>query len=293
MRGKGVIHFTSLPVTTIAGLGTRECGPAAAPTICFLHGGGVGGWMWRPQVEVFQHDYHCLIPDLPEHGLSADTRPLTIVDAARRVAQLIAERAHGGRAHVVGVSLGAQIVVQLLSVDPKVVDHAFVSSASLHEVPSFGLLSPPSLALTYWLFLAPFKGNDGYIRLNMKGAAGLPDGYFQEFRASFRGMTAEAFVHTLTENQRFRLPAGLEHMQTPTLVTAGLHEYAIMRRSARELAATLPQGEGYLVSLSKRIAEEHGWNLYAPEIFNAVLRAWIVDHPLPVRPELQPLKDTQ
>ena len=38
-------------------------------------------------------------------------------------------------------------------------------------------------------------------------------------------------------------------------------------------------------------AEEHGWNLYAPGTFNAVLRAWIEDRPLPVGPELHLFKD--
>ena len=40
-----------------------EHGPADAPTIVFLHGGGGGGWMWRPQVEGLP-DYHLLVPDL-------------------------------------------------------------------------------------------------------------------------------------------------------------------------------------------------------------------------------------
>jgi pimeloyl-ACP methyl ester carboxylesterase len=95
--------FETLPLITVAGLCVREGGPDNAPTICFLHGGGVGGWMWRPQVEALQDTYHCLIPDLPEHGLSAAVQPFTIADAARRIAELIRERGHRGRAHVIGL----------------------------------------------------------------------------------------------------------------------------------------------------------------------------------------------
>src|SRR5258708_7572840 len=85
-----------------------EFGPAQAPSILFLHGGGVGGWSWRPQIEAFQADYHLLVPDLPEHGQSLDVAPFSMNDAAARMAELIHRRAHGGHAHVVGLSLGAQ-----------------------------------------------------------------------------------------------------------------------------------------------------------------------------------------
>jgi hypothetical protein len=92
----------------------------------------------------------------------------------------------------------------------------------------------------------------------------------------------------LLENQRFRVPTGLDQGQVPALIVAGQHELAIVRRSARDLAAALSAGQGYLVTFSKRGAEEHSWNLQQPELFNAVTRAWFTDQPLP--PELVPLR---
>lgn len=48
----------------------QEYGNKSAPTMMvFLHGAGVSGWMWDKQVDYFT-DYHCVVPDLPEHGLS-------------------------------------------------------------------------------------------------------------------------------------------------------------------------------------------------------------------------------
>ena len=100
-----------------------ESGPSDAPSLVFLHGGGVSGWMWQPQVQAFA-DYHCLVPDLPEHGRSLAEKLLTIEDSATRVAQLYRERAHRGKAHVVGISLGAQVIVALLSQAPELVECA-------------------------------------------------------------------------------------------------------------------------------------------------------------------------
>jgi pimeloyl-ACP methyl ester carboxylesterase len=280
--------FETLSPVTVAGLSVRECGPASAPTICFLHGGGISGWMWRPQVEALQETYHCLIPDLPEHGLSAAIQPFTIADAARRVAELIRERGHGGRAHVIGLSEGAQIAVQLLGSAPEIVDHAIISSALVHPLPGVSLLGPRAFALIFRLFAAPFLRSDTYVRLNMRYGNALPEQYFAEVHEDSRRMTVNSFTHMLLENQRFRIPSGLEQVQVPALIIAGQHELAIVRRSARDLAAALPAGQGYLVSFSKRGAEEHSWNLQRPELFNAVTRAWLTGQPLP--PELLPLR---
>jgi pimeloyl-ACP methyl ester carboxylesterase len=280
--------FKTLSPITVAGLSVRECGPISASTICFLHGGGISGWMWRPQVEDLQDTYHCLVPDLPEHGQSAATRPFSIVDAACRTAELIRERAHGGRAHVIGLSEGAQVAVQLLGSAAVVVDHAIISSALVHPLPGLGLLGPRALTLIFTLIAAPFQGSNAYVHLNMRYGNALPEQYFREVREDTRRMTSDSFTHMILENQRFRMPPGLHQVQVPALIVAGQHELAIMRRSARDLAATLPAGQGYLVSFSKRGAEEHAWNLHRPDLFNAVTRAWFTDQPLP--PGLLPLK---
>ena len=102
----------------------NETGNLSAPTIVFLHGGGGAGWMWQLQVEALKNDYHLLVPDLPEHGRSAALKPFTIADSVTHIAELIRTRAHGGKAHVVGLSEGAQITVALLGAASEVVDHA-------------------------------------------------------------------------------------------------------------------------------------------------------------------------
>ncbi len=76
----------------------------------------------------------------------------------------------------------------------------------------------------------------------MRYGNALPEHYFNEVREDTRLMTAESFTHILLENQRFRIPTGLDQVQVPALIIAGQHELAIMRRSARDLAATLPAG---------------------------------------------------
>src|SRR5215475_1163365 len=97
------------------GLYVKESGTVNAPAIVFLHGGGASGWTWDQQVAELG-DYRCLVVDLPEHGKSVDVKPFTFENAATQIAEVI--RSHGGKAHVVGLSLGAQTTVKLLSMTP-------------------------------------------------------------------------------------------------------------------------------------------------------------------------------
>jgi pimeloyl-ACP methyl ester carboxylesterase len=265
----------------------QETGSATAPTIVFLHGGGGAGWMWQPQIDQLS-DFHCLVPDLPEQGQSSAEKPFSISGSAGLIAELIRTRAHGGRAVVVGLSEGAQITVALLSQWLELVERAIVSSALVRPMPGARLLTPGLIRLPYRWSVTPFKNNDWWVRVNMKYAAGVPEAYFPQFRQSFQSLTEDGFTHVMVENQRFRLPQGLERVKAPTLIVAGKHEYAAMRQSARDLANAIPGAQAFQVVHPRKmsLAEEHNWNLSAPELFSQTVRAWISDQPLPPALEL-------
>lgn len=246
----------------------NESGPATAPTIVFLHGGGISGWMWQPQVEQLS-DYHCLIPDLPEHGQSVDEKPYAMKDTVVRVMELIRARAHGGHAHVVGLSLGAQTTVGLLATAPEVVDHAILSGTLVRPLPGLSLVN------TSVKMYMPFKDIDFLIRANLQ-SQGIPKQYFPQFKEDTRVLTADGMARVFTENMRFSLPTGLDHANMPTLVLVGQKEYGVMRQSARDLIKALPNAKGFIA-----LGVGHAWNLQAPDLFTRTVRTWITDQPLP------------
>jgi pimeloyl-ACP methyl ester carboxylesterase len=235
-------------------------------------------------------DFHCLVPDLPEQGRSVAAGPFTIDGAADRIADLIRTRAHGGRSHVVGLSEGAQVTVALLATAPQLVDHALVSSALVRPVRGAGMLSPSVVRWSYRLSVAPFRRVGWWIRMNMRRAAGVPDEYFPQFSETFRELTESGFTNLMIENQRFRIPPGLDRVTAPTLVVVGKREYAAMRASALDLASAIPGSRAVQVVHDRRLstAQEHNWNLVAPELFTQAVRAWITDQALPAA--LEPLE---
>ena len=117
----------------LAGVVVAELGLRGAETVVFVHGGGIAGWSWRPQLPAFG-DYHCLVPDLPGHGRSLGAGVCTVERGAEVVAELIRTCATGSKAHVVGLSLGGQIAVQLLATLPEVVESAVISGTNVHPV---------------------------------------------------------------------------------------------------------------------------------------------------------------
>lgn len=258
-------------------------------TIVFLHGGGAAGWMWNNQVGAFREDYHLLVPDLPEQGLSQRCGAYTTESAADLVASLIQKEARGGRAHVVGLSEGAQVTVALLARCPEVIDHAVVSSANLRPLPGSHLYTKGLLAATHRWFIEPLKNNDWWIRLNMRYSAGIPDEYFPDFKRSFQQATESSTANILYYGLNFHLPPGLEKAASPVLVCAGVHEYKQMKDSARDLLKALPNGRGALINLGpgSSLRKEHNWALTAPQAFNTAVRLFIEDRPLPA--ELIPL----
>ncbi len=271
----------------------ESSGPEGARSIVFLHGGGVGGWMWRGVVKDLQADFHCLVPDLPEqgHNIGAGGAPYTPEGAADRIADFIRSQGHGGKASVVGLSEGAQVVVALLSRHPEVLETAVSSSAILRPLGANHFTTQGLVRWSYRLFMAPLKNSDWWIRTNMHGAAGISDeAYFPDFKADFQKMTEDSLVHMMISSLNFRLPAGLEKANLPVLVVVGSKEYKEMKLSGLDLLKVLPNARGVMVYLGSKstLAKEHNWAITAPDFFAATVRAWVGEQPLPV--ELKPLQ---
>lgn len=158
-----------------------DSGPSDAPIIVFLPGGGMSSWSWLPQVKRLS-GYRCIVPDLPGHGRSPANGPISISTAAEEVAELIKDRVPADRAHIVGLSMGGQTALQLLSTHPELVDRVIVSGTNTSPSGHIRLLAP-LLKLTMILY-GPLQNTDYMVHANMKQVSIPP-----EFEADFRGDT--------------------------------------------------------------------------------------------------------
>jgi hypothetical protein len=56
----------------------------------FPHGSPLSGRMWIPQLERLE-EFHCLAPDLPEHGQSQAVAPFSMDDTVERLTTIIGQ----------------------------------------------------------------------------------------------------------------------------------------------------------------------------------------------------------
>ena len=120
-------------------------GSADSPSIVFVHGTRLSRAVWRAQMDELRDGYRVVALDLPGHGALAG-RAFTVTAAADEVARVI-DAAAGGRAVVVGLSLGGYVAMDLAARRPELVRGLVLSGATAEPV---GLLATPYLALA-WL----------------------------------------------------------------------------------------------------------------------------------------------
>jgi pimeloyl-ACP methyl ester carboxylesterase len=227
------------------------------PTIVFLHGTRLTGAQWAVQVAALSDDYDCLAPDLPGHG-SAAGETFTVEGAAERVADLI-EREAGGRAILVGLSLGGYVAMAVAARWPERVAGLAISGATAEPVP------PRSIAyrgLATIFSTVPEAALDSvnrwFFRWRYRAAVHEPiiaGGFF------FAG-GAMAVRSLVGERFKRRLAA----YPGPSLILNG--EYDLFFRPAeRSFAAAATHPKRVLIRGATHLA-----NLDRPEAFTAAIR---------------------
>ena len=243
----------------------EEYGQPDAPLLVFIHGGGVGGWMWEEQLKFFQ-DYHCLVPTLPEHGGQKGDVPFSIRESAKLVNDLLIEKANGQKVNVVGFSLGAQVLVEMLSLQPALIDKAMINSALTRPIALPKSILRFTVKLTYSLIqhktFAKMQAQTLYI------PAHLFERYFEESCA----VTAESLIRILQENMSFNIPKAFSQVQSNMLVTVGEKERGMMRKSAHDLAMCN-------VNCRQIVWPDigHGVSFKEPCLFNDILSKFLRD----------------
>jgi pimeloyl-ACP methyl ester carboxylesterase len=134
-------------------------GPMDAPAIVFLHGTRLSRASWTAQLDDLAGEFRVIAMDLPGHGARA-AEPFTLDGAAGAVAAVIRAEAQGGRAVVVGLSLGGYVAMALAAREPGHVRGLVLAGATAEPV---GLRSIPYRALA--MVLERFDG-PALVRLN-------------------------------------------------------------------------------------------------------------------------------
>ena len=191
--------------------------------------------------------------------------------AATAVAELIRSRVGAGRAHVVGFSLGAQVGVQLLATEPKLVDRAVLCGTVINTMPCVRQTQ---------LLLGTISRNGVYRRWSSRyrnaRPAPIPSAKIDEYREDVRLITSGQLADVVVASAGFTLPEGLDKSDSPTLFVTGAKETPAIRRWAAALAQQMPNGVDRVA-----IGMLHDWPLRDPDLFSRTVDGWLTDSALP------------
>ncbi len=236
----------------------------------FLHGVATTGWMWRRQVHDLRGAMRCLVVDLPGHGDSAEVAWESLDETAKHVAEIIESRA-GGRAGIVGYSLGGYVAARLAAARPELVTAAVVSGISVF---------PGSMSKRMWRrsqLLMQYSTVGPAVRAAGE-AYGVPEEDMAGFRKAHRFGSRQTLIRMGTEILGFTVPDGAAEAGCPVLAVAGERESELVMRSLPVLAGAFSRGEArYAPNVGAR------WNGEAPELFSVTVRSWVTEQRLPPR----------
>lgn len=211
----------------------KQFGNPNHPTIVLIHGGGVSWWMWQPQIEALQNDYHIITPIIEGHGEAADTEFISIQSSAQRIISLLDELCGGNVFAICGLSIGAQITVEILSQRPEIAQKAVIESALVIPM-KLGRSAGPLLAVSF-----PLIKYRWFARLQAKQLY-LPDSMFEDYYTESIHITKQSLLNITVSNVGYTLPDNFAKTTAEVAVLCGAQEYGFMKRSAQLIAQSVP-----------------------------------------------------
>jgi pimeloyl-ACP methyl ester carboxylesterase len=247
----------------------HDSGPVDQQTVIFLHGNGSNGTMWKSHMASLS-SYHCLAPDLPGFGRSNHREWFSIDEVVSELVELIRAHAVEQKVHLVGLSLGGSLAIQLIGAVPGLLDSALVDGAGVLPVPGLAILK-------IGLRLAqPFLHSESIIRMISQWMVKIPEEDYEEFKKGMLSVHPASFTRAIIQANQMGQPLGLRHAPCRVLFVAGENEPSTTHRSNAMLTELMPKAHYRVVR-----SVGHGWMSEEADLHIRMVEAWIKNSSLP------------
>ncbi|MCJ1393948.1 hypothetical protein MMC18_006825 [Xylographa bjoerkii] len=250
--------------------------PSHAP-IVFLHGLSTCQMEFSFTIPFLSRDYDLILVDLPGHSGSRNILPFTLDNAVNALSHLVSSKVTGGKAHVVGLSLGGVVALEFARRCPERMLSLFCTGCAPLSGYREWFISRPRLMAgieilsgkltterTFWSFIGvePFPRLKEEMRRN----------HSMELLSSGYGACTEMTIERVAEIRGVRI----------AIVAGGKKDSVEQTREAgKVLANTNPECKAFVVRDAV-----HLWDLQLPELFAQGIRAWVEGSEMPKEFEL-------
>ena len=210
-----------------------EYGTHNSKVILLLHGGGLSWWMYRDVAERLQEEYRVVLPILDGHA-GSDAPFTSIEENAKRIIQYIDDEHNGYVDLIGGLSLGAQIAVEILSQRSNICKAAIIESALVIPMKMTHALTKPMMDMSFWLI-----AKEWFAKLQFQSLRIKPELYEEYYRDTCQ-ITKDDMIAFLKANSNYAVKRQITDTKAKVAIVAGAKEPSVMIRSAKQLRRMIP-----------------------------------------------------
>ena len=244
---------------------TVEFGSQNGDIIMLLHGGGLSWWNYRAQAELLSDRFHVVLPILDGHA-GSDHNFISAEDNAERILSFI-DREYGGSVLLIGgLSLGAQVLVEMLTRRKDICRYGIIESASVIPSGLTNKLIGPTIASSY-----PLIGKKWFAKTQFRYLR-IREDLFEDYYRDSSKISKSNMIAFLKANTAYAIKPGFQDTPVDVRVIVGAKEQKKMLRSAELLHRMLPGSR-----LEIKDGLYHGeYSINQPEIYVKELLRMIV-----------------
>lgn len=211
----------------------KEFGNKNMPVIILIHGGGLSWWSWKAQIEVLEKNYYVVTPIIDGHGDDYDTEFVSIKKSAEEIIKYVKENCNGKVFAIGGLSIGAQITVEILSQDSDITENAVIESALVYPMKMVSAMTVPMYNICHGLIKKRW-----YAKLQAK-TLNVPEELFETYYEDSSRMTKESLINIAKSNGNYSISSNLSKTKAKALILVGEKELGVMKKSAELLYNTI------------------------------------------------------
>ena len=218
----------------------KEYGKSNKDIIMLLHGGGLSWWNYEEVSEILKSNYHVILPILDGH--SGSDRDFTSIESnANEIIEYIDNNYNGNVKLIGGLSLGAQILLDILSKRDNICEYAIIESALVCQMKMTNRLIEPSINMSYGLI-----NKKWFSKLQFKSLK-IKEELFDKYYIDSSNITKDNMISFLKANSNYHLK-NIKTNKSKSIVVVGSKERPIMIKSAKIIHNELINSELEILS---------------------------------------------